>query len=268
MAFVTTTFFSPVLGFKTDMNVIVPTPDSDEVLNHKDTSYFYSGVRFPVLYLLHGAYGDYSDWARLTGIERYAKKHRIVVVMPSASNSFYQDMYMGSAYDTFITQEVPQFVETYFPVSKKAEDRYLAGLSMGGYGALHLGFKYPERYAALVSLSGAVDLKAVIPDGEAALEDSPFHWEAMFEDPSNIIGTEADVLWQAEQAKAAGVELPPVFQSCGTEDFLHNANVTAFKHFEELGLSVTYDETAGIHDWDYWDASIQRALDWIDERRK
>ena len=98
MAFFHMNFFSPTLLVGTDVNVFIPTPDSGELSTGQDIGYFHDGVKYPVLYLLHGAYGDYSDWARLTGIERYAQAHKIAVVMPSADNSFYQDMYRGGQY--------------------------------------------------------------------------------------------------------------------------------------------------------------------------
>ena len=116
MAFFQVNFFSPTLRFGTDVNVVIPTPNSDELMNHKDTSYFHTGAKYQVLYLLHGAYGDYSDWMRLTSIEKYAQNHKIAVVMPSASNSFYQDMYRGSQYLTYLTEELPEFIESLFPL--------------------------------------------------------------------------------------------------------------------------------------------------------
>ena len=159
MAFFQVNFFSPTLRFGTDVNVVIPTPNSDELMNHKDTSYFHTGAKYQVLYLLHGAYGDYSDWMRLTSIEKYAQNHKIAVVMPSASNSFYQDMYRGSQYLTYLTEELPEFIESLFPVSRKRENTFVAGLSMGGYGAWRLALQKPEQYACAASLSGAVDIQ-------------------------------------------------------------------------------------------------------------
>lgn len=115
MALFTVKYFSPTLCFGTDLNVIIPTPDADELLNEKDSTYFFSGVRFPVVYLLHGAFGDYSDWCRFTSVERYAQKYKVAVAMPSADNGFYQNMYCGSNYFTYVSEEVPAYVERLFP---------------------------------------------------------------------------------------------------------------------------------------------------------
>ena len=89
MANIHCNYYSNALQLNTDINVVIPTPNSDELMNHKDTSYWREGAKYQVLYLLHGTYGDYSDWCHLTSIEKYAQNHKIMVVMPSvgASNS-------------------------------------------------------------------------------------------------------------------------------------------------------------------------------------
>ena len=107
--------------------------------------------------MLHGGYGDYTDWMRLTSIERYAQAKKLAVIMPSASNSFYQDMACGSDYLRFITQEVPQLCESLFPISTRREHTFVGGLSMGGYGASKCALRRPDLYAAFADLSGAVD---------------------------------------------------------------------------------------------------------------
>ena len=120
MALIHCNFYSQELFCGTDLNVIVPSPDSGEVSANADLRYFHPGAKFKVLYLLHGAFGDYSDWARLTSIERYAQEKHLVVVMPSAGNSFYQNMLHGGHYLDYFTKELPAFVATLFPVSDKS----------------------------------------------------------------------------------------------------------------------------------------------------
>ena len=263
MAFFEVNFFSAALGFNTDINVFIPTPNSDEILNHKKSDYFFDGAKFQVLYLLHGAYGDCTDWMRLTSIEKYAQEHKLAVVMPSASNSFYQDMYRGSAYLTYLTQELPSFVNALLPVSAKRENTFVAGLSMGGYGALKLAFTKPEQYAACASLSGAIDLCAVMEQVQSGEIGGPFQWSAIFEHPERVKGSRADLFALIAKQKAAGAALPSVFQTCGTEDFIYSANVSARQKLEALGVALTCEEHPGIHDWDYWDTHIQRVLNWL-----
>lgn len=263
MAFFQVNFFSPTLGFNTDIDVFIPTPNSDEILNKKKSEYFQKNRKYQVLYLLHGAYGDYTDWMRLTSIEKYAQNHKLAVVMPSASNSFYQDMFRGSDYLTYLTEELPKFVKSIFPISGRREDTFVAGLSMGGYGAVRLAFTKPEQYAACASLSGAIDIVSCKAQNDDGSIEGPFLWDAIMEHPDEIEGTDADLFALAKKQKALGKELPKVFQTCGTEDFIYQPNVSAHKKLLEAGVDVTYEEHPGIHDWDYWDTHIQRALDWM-----
>ena len=263
MAFFHMNFFSPTLLVGTDVNVFIPTPDSGELSTGQDIGYFHDGVKYPVLYLLHGAYGDYSDWARLTGIERYAQAHKIAVVMPSADNSFYQDMYRGGKYLTYFTRELPDYIARLFPVSTKREDTFVAGLSMGGYGAVRVAFEMPERFGAAASLSGAIDLLAALGDAEKEPHQPPFYWDAIFADPGKVEGSDADLFALAKKRLAEGKKLPPIYQTVGTEDLIYPANLSAKKKLEELGLELTYAEHPGIHDWEFWDAHIRDVLDWL-----
>jgi putative tributyrin esterase len=263
MAFIQMNFFSPTLCFNTDIDVFIPTPNSDELLNNKRSDYLCDGARFQVLYLLHGAYGDYTDWMRLTSIEKYAQEHKLAVVMPSASNSFYQNMFRGSDYLTYLTEELPALVCSTFPVSHKRENTFVAGLSMGGYGAVKLAMEKPEQYAACASLSGAIDLLAIVQQLQDGTISGPFQWSRLFERPEKIAGSDADLFALIAKRCEQGVKLPRVFQSCGTEDFIYQANVSARQKLEALGVDLTYEEHPGKHDWDYWDTHIQRALNWM-----
>ena len=263
MAFFQMNLFSTSLCFNTDINVFIPTPNSDELLNHKKSDYFYDGAKFQVLYLLHGAYGDYMDWMRLTSIEKYAQKHKLAVVMPSASNSFYQDMYRGSAYLTYLTEELPQFIQSIFPISRKRENTFTAGLSMGGYGAVRLAYQKPENYAACASLSGGIDLVGLMNEINAGTIQGPFRWDSIFEHPEKVEGSDADLFALISKRKTENRPLPAIFQSCGTEDFIYNSNQHTRARLEALGVDLTYEEHPGIHDWDYWDTHIQRVLNWL-----
>ena len=263
MDFMQCNFFSPALNYSTNINVFVPTPNSDEVLNHKTADYFEEGNKFQVLYLLHGAYGDYSDWYRLTSIEKYGQTHKLAVVTPSVSNSFYQDMYRGSAYLTYILEELPAFVKSIFPVSDKREDTFVAGLSMGGYGAVKLAFEKPEQYGACASLSGALDIVKTMEMERNKIIEGPFRWDAIFECPEGLEGSDADLFALAKKRISEGRELPKLYQTVGTEDFIYEVNLSAKTKWEEIGIDFTFEEYPGIHDWDFWDTYIQRVLEWL-----
>lgn len=265
MALFQCNFFSQTPLTGTNLYVIIPTPDSDELLNHKKTEYFKPGKMYQTLYLLHGGYGDYSDWVRFTSIEKYAQERKLAVVMASAGNSFYQNMSHGGRYFDFISNEIPHFVQSMFPLSKNREDNFVAGLSMGGYGAFKLGLSKPDTFCCAASLSGAVDVFATLEMGKNMPSDMNF--QDICDDPEKIKGTESDLLYTLEQLKISGAEIPQLYQGCGTEDFTLEINRSVRDRIRALGVALTYEESPGGHTWDYWDTNIQKVLDWLPLKR-
>ena len=263
MAFLQVNFFSRTLRSATDINIILPTPTADEVQVQNETNYFHSGAKYQVLYLLHGASGDYSDWMRFTGIEKYAQAHKVAVVMPSAGNSFYQNMFHGPQYLTYLTEELPEWIETVFPVSSMRENTFAAGLSMGGYGAWRLALQKPERFSCAASLSGPLDFVQRVQCSRSGENAGPYCWEAIFADPDAIEGTEADLFALAAKRIAEGCVMPKLYQTIGTEDFHYERNRTAYRRMNGLGLVPTYAEYTGGHNWEYWDTHIQDVLAWL-----
>lgn len=150
MALFNCTFYSRYLAYDTQVNVILP--ENRAPYQFDDTKPY----RFQVLYLLHGRGDDCNGWMRGTSIEQYAKEHRIAVVMPSGEDSFYVDSFHGKRYFSYLTEELPQKLKQWFPISDASEDTFIAGLSMGGYGAAKIGFTYPERFAGIGLFSAAL----------------------------------------------------------------------------------------------------------------
>lgn len=250
-------FRSAVLRRNTAITVIIPTPEEMEKPMGKDMK---------VLYLLHGLHGDESSWVRYTNVERYAMEKDIVIVMPGVGNSFYQDMVHGERFYTYMTQEVPKFVQGLFPVSKKREDTFVAGLSMGGYGAFYLGLSRPDLYGAAASLSGAVDIgfrvtPVQLPEGAPM----PFFAEDCFGDITKVAHSNRDVVELYINAREAGGQLPRLYQSCGTRDYLYGMNKLFYAEMTRLGAEICWRETEGMeHEWDFWDMEIRYLLDnWL-----
>jgi S-formylglutathione hydrolase FrmB len=256
MALIDCHFFSQVLGLMATMNVILPDPGPLEAGVASNNLL----TRYPTLYLLHGLSDDHTAWQRRTSIERYVEGLNLAVVMPAVQRSFYTDMATGQQYWKFISEEVPAVARHFFPLSEVRDENYVAGLSMGGYGAFKLALTYPERYAAAASLSGTLDVVRYAQAEQAAGQNELQHvfgaTEALADSPN-------DILHLASQLVEQGRPRPSLYQWCGTEDFLYADNVRFREHAESLDLAVTYEEGPGGHDWSCWDAQIQRVLAWL-----
>ncbi|AWB46269.1 esterase [Paenibacillus sp. CAA11] len=255
MALLTCQFFSEVLGLSTSMQVILPQETRQQIgMEGRAIS-----GKHPVLYLLHGLSDDESIWMRRTSIERYVAPLGIAVVMPNVHRSFYTDMEFGGRYWTFLSEELPQLAQQFFPLSDRREDQFVAGLSMGGYGALKWALRQPERFAAAASLSGVTDIAERARHADVHLESTL----KFVYGEREIAGTEEDVLWLLEQAARNQGPKPAIYQCCGTEDFLYEDN----RKFAETAASVNYEITTefgpGDHNWEYWDEQIQKVLEWL-----
>ena len=115
-------------------------------------------VPYPVLYLLHGKTGDEKSWLHNSSLVRYAKERKLAILMPQVHVSYYTDMFEGGDYWTFLTEEFPHKMHNQFRLSNKKEETFVAGYSMGGYGAFKFALQFPERFAGAASLSGALDV--------------------------------------------------------------------------------------------------------------
>jgi len=249
-------FSSETLGLLCSMYVLLPQRKPTEMKNKR-------APKYRTLYLLHGHSDDHTAWQRWTSIERYAESLNIAVVMPAVHLSFYNDMAHGGKYWQFISEEVPAIVRDLFPLSQERKDNFVAGLSMGGYGAFKLALTHPDRFAAAASLSGALDIWAVVNPRNPRNDKA---WLAemrtVFGDPIKVPGSKHDLMALAKKA-AKGSLRPRLYQCCGPEDELIEDNIRFRDIIRKLPFDLTYEEDPGDHNWDYWDKMIQRVLAWM-----
>ncbi|HLT60610.1 MAG TPA: alpha/beta hydrolase family protein, partial [Microlunatus sp.] len=201
MALITCDFFSDVLEVGTSMTVVLPQPTEEQI----GVAPAARRTDFPVLYLLHGLSDDHTAWTRYTSIERYAAAAGLAVIMPAVHRSFYADEAHGHRYWTFVSEELPRVVRSFFRVTADPAETYVAGLSMGGYGALKLGLTHPDRFGAVASLSGAVDIRQ--------LATRPERSEVFRRVFDNRISDSDDIFALLEAADPTVV--PPLYLSCG-----------------------------------------------------
>jgi putative tributyrin esterase len=250
-------FFSETLGLMSTMYVLMPQRTLAEMQSKR-------APRSRTLYLLHGHSDDHTAWLRWTSIEKYVEGLNLAVVMPAVHLSFYNDMAHGGKYWQFISEEVPALVHVMFPLSAARRDNFVAGLSMGGYGAFKLALTHPDRYAAAASLSGALDIKEVVrvkkndPENKAWIKEM----RTVFGDLSKVPGSKHDLFLLARRAAKAPLK-PRLYQCCGTEDFLYPDNVRFRDAVRKLPLDLTYEDGPGEHNWAYWDRMIQNVLAWM-----
>lgn len=262
------TFESECLKNNTQITVILP--DKPRALTPDE---FYGSERkYKVLWLLHGTFGDHTDWTRKTNIEMYAAERNLVVVMPSALNSNYSnwnDYMLGYKMYDFLTEELMPLIYGWLPVSDKREDNFIAGLSMGGRGTIKYAVNHPEKFAAAAVLSATpMDMSSMGPDNEFPMLNT--NNERMRATLTNAGGVEAflnsnENAWAIIDKLANTGKLPRLMFACGQEDTMLYEYYKIFqKHAQEIGLEAHWFELPGYkHEWRFWDLAIQEALNFF-----
>ena len=249
-------FLPQSLGFHTNVYIILPCDRSKEM------------QAFPVLYLLHGGAGNAQDWIRYTSIERYAKDHGIAVVMPEVGgSSFYGDMVHGYRYYTYLTEELPRVLNCFLPISKRREDRIVAGLSMGGYGAYKWAFDKPDYFFAAANFSGFSFLDEIFNKqaggfARAEQEGEKGICSLVWGGYEKLLGTKNDTRYMVTHALESKAVLPRLYAAIGTEDFSYEPGKRYLEFMKENGIEVEYEEMSGAHEWKVWDTAIQHFIPW------
>jgi putative lysine transport system ATP-binding protein len=239
---------SEILGFQTTYQAIVPQKRFEDL---------------GILYLLHGLFGDDKQWIQSSSIIRYAEEHHLAVFMPNVHRSYYTNMKSGGNYWTFLTSEFPEMIRTTFHLQPNPDRTFVGGLSMGGYGALKWGLSEPKKFSKVFGLSSAVDIARMRRDNPERNEE--FNW--IFGSESDFGNSSNDLFALVDQMNATN-ENPVFLQICGTEDAFYQDNLKFAKKMRMAGYSYTLISHEGDHNWDFWEAEIGTALNWLDGRGK
>jgi len=240
MAFTTIHFHGDAIQKACSINVLLPDSQA-------------SPGPYPVLYLLHGLSDDHTIWQRRTSIERYAADLPLIIVMPDGGRGFYCDAVDGPAYESHMIQDVIGFVDRFFHTKASREGRAIEGLSMGGYGALKLGMKFPDVFCSAVGHSSCPLIANMPLDGREELQ--PELRRIFGESPA---GGKDDLLAIAESIDRT--KLPAIRFDCGVDDFLLDQNRKFHVHLDGLGIPHEYEEFPGEHEWGYWDTHVREGL--------
>ena len=246
MAYMQTELQSKVLGKTTTLGLFFPN-------DYPPPHCHVQGV----ITLLHGIHNNFQGWLTYTGAARYAADNGYILLLPSCENSFYHDMQGGSAFYTYLTEELPCLLSQIFRLPAEREKNFIAGFSMGGYGALRLGLSQPDKYAACGSFSGPVKMQnvslAAASPGHPAYPSLMEMFSPVF-GPDLIVPPEANLFELAAQvAKLPAARQPRLFVSCGDLDNdergLLQQNREFKAHLEALPLPLCYRELPGAHEW-------------------
>ena len=257
MAFVQVNYMSKALNRTVPLRVATP---GDKIVG--DSYSNKAGTKYKLLILLQGFYGSSVDWMNATRVQKWAETNNFMVAMPSGDNSFYVDWPLpDEAYGQMIGEELPQVMRAMFPVSERWEDMWIAGLSMGGFGAMRNGLKYADTFSRVICFSsrslGMFDgtlegptrarVEAIMEDMDAAREsDKNPHWLAR------------DLM--ARHKADPGVRIPEIYMSCGTEDPAYPTTAAMRDELRELGYNVMWDEGPGVHAWTFWGPQLQNVI--------
>lgn len=260
MAIIEVNFISKCLMRTVTFNAIIPVDKFGPQAENAEQK------PLKTLYLLHGIFGNYTDWVNGTRIQAWAEANDLAVIMPSGENRFYlDDEKSGELYGEFIGKELVEFTRKLFPLSDKREDTFIAGLSMGGYGAIRNGLKYAENFGCVIGLSAAL-VHDTWKDADNSAPIFTFrrnYYEAIFGEYDKVKGSDKDPKALLLKLKEEGRPVPKMYLCCGTEDGLVTANRDFRDFLNENGVDLTYVEGTGKHDWVFWDTYIKKVLDWL-----
>ena len=254
MAFFQGNIYSKMLGMETQLYISMP----------HDGRRYCTFEQPKTLILLHGISDNASGWARRSQADYFAEKYGIAVFIPEVQRSFYQDMRYGAPYYAYISDELPSIIGAMFSVSVKREDMMVAGLSMGGYGAIRVAFGRPDKFAYCGAFSATCDIKSMVNNkyimsriGDIG-QNFPNELAAAL-GPKYKIPDDSDLFKLVKKASKNSIK-PKFYLACGTEDSFYSMNTCFSAYCSALPIDIKYEEWQGIHDWDFWNVALDRML--------
>jgi S-formylglutathione hydrolase FrmB len=226
---------------------------------------YYKKVPSPkTLFLLHGISDNAAGWIRNSMAELMANQYGIALVVPEVQRSFYQDMKYGLSYYSYITRELPLLVSTLFNLSVKREDLMVAGLSMGGYGALKCAFGSPDVLSACGAFSSACDVRNMAKNFKETEGVGEVGYRMGYEligqfGEDREVPDDSDIYALTEKVSKTQTK-PKLYMTCGTEDGLLEMNHKLRDHIKTLPIDYHYEEWSGVHDWIFWNEALKRFL--------
>ncbi len=254
MAYFRIEYFSKALHRTTSFELIIPNDlREEETLPDRPAR---------TLFLLHGYTGKAGNWVP----EELTKKYNFAILMPTAENSFYLNgLSTGHRFQSLVGEELVDYARKTFGLCAGPEDTYIAGLSMGGFGAIHTGLAYPETFGKIGGLSSALIVHGIAgmkPGDENPVANYEYYREC-FGDLDRVLESDNNPEVLVKKLKQEGRKLPEMYITCGTEDFLIENNREFHRFLEEEKVEHIYREAPGIHDMKFWSEHIVKVVDWM-----
>jgi len=216
-----------------------------------------SEKRYPTLFLLHGLYGDFTNWSTRTNLVSDVRDMNLIIAMPDAGNSWYVNSVSNpdDKFEDYIVKDFVEEIDTHYRTLPEGYARAIAGLSMGGYAAVKFSLKYPQLFSQVGGISAALDASADLDQRRVDFREG---LQKVFGEPGNPARAQNDVFTLLSHADAR--KLPQYYLDCGADDMFLGVNRKFAARLQELGISYEFHEMPGDHNWKYWDSAIERFL--------
>ena len=253
-------FFSNSLVRPVAFDMFIPN-DSRNDIPRQHNPYYDRNCK--TVFVLHGYTGWGKGWNSLYEL---AEKYNFALVFPSGENSFYLDSEATAGkYGTFIGSELIEYIRKTFGLCCTKEDTYISGLSMGGFGALHVGLSYPETFGKILALSSALIVHGIsgMKPGENNGVANYFYYRNFFGDLENLIESDKNPETLVTKLIQQKKEVPKIYMACGTEDFLLDENRRFHKFLTANKINANYFESSGGHDMMFWNEYFAKGFEWM-----
>ena len=260
MAFSQFDFFSNTLKKVVSFNILLPNDCFVDMI--KDNTNYNRDTK--ILMLLHGFSGNNKDWLLGSKIQELSIKYNMAVILPSGENSFYLNGDTGN-YGTFVGEELINYVRRTFNLSINKNDTYVGGLSMGGFGAIHIALKNNNTFSKAFGLSSALIIHGIKNKDESFSNEVADYkyYRIVFGDLNNLEKSENNPEELIRRLKEDNKEIPDIFIACGKQDFLIEQNRDFYKFLIDNEVNVEYKEDEGSHNWDFWNKYLEPSIEWL-----
>lgn len=217
---------------------------------------------FRTLYFLPGFSGSGKEILTELSFRPHSMFYGMAVVIVDGENSFYVDRpERGMNYCTYVGKEVVQVTRKLFPLSDKREDTFIAGLSMGGFGAFYVGMQYEDTFGKIAMLSPGLDGYELMTRAGGFLREQ---LDSYFGSEQNFYQQDFYYRTLLRRKIKSGAALPELFLCCGKEDELvYEQAAGMYQFLKESGIPVEYHEDAGDHDIWYWESKMHQLFDFL-----